>query len=94
MARQEARQFLDRARPRAERRHGRDLVLVGSLLIAALTARGQSVSGDPSGGQAQPKSWAVLIGIEKYQKVRPLQYTNNDVQALSEVLQSRGGLRA
>ncbi len=40
---------------------------------------------------ATPRQWAVLIGIEKYQKVKRLQYTNNDVQILSETLEVRGG---
>ncbi|MFN0196596.1 MAG: caspase family protein [Planctomycetaceae bacterium] len=39
-----------------------------------------------------PQNWAILIGVEKYTKAPPLQYTVNDVKRLSETLLSRHGV--
>ncbi len=37
------------------------------------------------------RQWAILIGIEKYQRANPLRFTDNDVARLSETLCIRGG---
>jgi hypothetical protein len=62
--------------------------LVVSLLSVVLgpAARAQSLENGGDGRQ-----WAVLIGIEKYQKAQPLQFTINDVRQLAETLRGRGG---
>ncbi len=39
-------------------------------------------------------AWALLIGVERYEKVVPLQFTVNDVRQLSETLGSYGGYQA
>jgi hypothetical protein len=44
-----------------------------------------------SAEKGQGRQWAVLIGIEKYQKANPLRYTINDVKRLAETLKGRGG---
>ena len=63
-----------------------------SLAVAITLAAIAPLFGNsgPADDNAAPRQWAVLVGIEKYQKVKPLQYTTNDVQVLAETLQSRG----
>jgi len=39
-----------------------------------------------------PKQWAILIGVEKYEKANPLQYTVNDVKLLTTTLVKYGGI--
>ena len=42
--------------------------------------------------QRKPVTWAVLIGVEGYTKVRPLKYCVADVELLEEILVDRGGV--
>jgi len=72
------------------------LALLVSLMVM-LTADGELAADEalrkdksPSGGV--PRTWALLVGVEKYQRVVSLQYTINDVQRLSQTLQQRNGL--
>ncbi|QDU25098.1 Caspase domain protein [Anatilimnocola aggregata] len=44
--------------------------------------------GDETAGQ----QWAILIGVENYQKATPLTYTMNDVDQLAATLRDRGGV--
>src|SRR5271157_4265556 len=37
-------------------------------------------------------TWAILIGVEKYQHLNPLHFTTNDVKQLEETLRQRGGV--
>lgn len=39
-----------------------------------------------------PNSWALLIGVERYQLAAPLRHTLNDVHQLARTLQERGGV--
>ncbi|MDR3636239.1 MAG: caspase family protein [Isosphaeraceae bacterium] len=60
-----------------------------ALLLAALSAP------LPSAAQTAPakgRQWALLIGVEKYQKARPLAFTINDVKVLSKTLHERNGI--
>lgn len=42
---------------------------------------------------AAKQSWAILIGVERYEKASPLRFTVNDVRQLAETLTARGGIR-
>ncbi len=44
------------------------------------------------GGEAEGRQWAILIGVENYQKATPLTYTINDVDQLALTLRDRGGV--
>ena len=67
--------------------------LAGAVLAATM-------SSVPSPAQAQGgtapaekgRQWALLIGVEKYQKARPLVFTMNDVKTLSTTLRERNGV--
>jgi hypothetical protein len=59
--------------------------------LALLAGPCAAAWGQTSGPAPQGRQWAVLIGIEKYQKVNPLRYTANDVRILAETLRVRGG---
>jgi Caspase domain len=69
-----------------------------ALLLAALslpaTARGQSPGIAPQDDKAKGRQWALLIGVEKYEKARPLAFTINDVRTLSKTLRARDGVAA
>src|SRR5581483_9001758 len=41
-------------------------------------------------GEEAGKSWAVLIGVERYQRATPLRYTINDVVQIGRTLATRG----
>jgi len=43
-------------------------------------------------GPSHGRLWAVLIGVEKYQRANPLRYTLNDVRELAKTLRRRGGV--
>jgi uncharacterized caspase-like protein len=58
------------------------LALVCGLLAPTVTAAQPSA----------PKQWAILIGVEKYEKANPLQYTVNDVKLLTTTLVRYGGI--
>ena len=66
--------------------HAVTLFVAITTSLAGSTASAQVPENDPHGRQ-----WAVLIGIEKYKKARPLQFTINDVRQLAETLRGRGG---
>ena len=63
---------------------------------ALLVVNGSAVAQPPTAfGPSQPqagKQWALLIGVEKYQRAPPLRYTINDVMQLSKTLSERGGV--
>ena len=61
-----------------------------ALLMLALAGLSNEIVADdePSG----PQTWAILIGVEKYEKASPLQYTVNDVKRLVDTLVTRGGV--
>jgi hypothetical protein len=65
-------------------------------MLAALAccglAAGVSLSQDVRPAPAKGKTWALLIGIEKYHRANPLTYTVNDVHQLANTLRTRGGL--
>ncbi len=46
---------------------------------------------DNPGAANKGRSWALLIGIEKYHRANKLTYTINDVHQLSQTLRTRGG---
>lgn len=47
-----------------------------------------------SAADFEGRQWAILIGVENYQKATPLTYTMNDVDQLAKTLKDRGGLPA
>ena len=50
---------------------------------------------EPCRAADQPgEAWALLIGVEKYEKATPLRFTVNDVKQLSATLTTRGGIPA
>ena len=46
----------------------------------------------PGDGESSGRQWAILIGVENYQKATPLTYTINDVDQLAKTLLERGGV--
>jgi caspase domain-containing protein len=63
--------------------------LVGCWLLFSLASpqvRAQA-AGSPPG-----KQWAILIGIEKYERANPLRFTVNDVVQIGQTLRVRGGV--
>ena len=63
--------------------------LVASLFVATngpVEAQTPALPKSASGKQI-----ALLIGVEKYQKVQQLKFVRNDVKRLAEVLRERGG---
>ncbi len=40
---------------------------------------------------ASARQWAILIGVEKYQRASPLRFTANDAVQIAHTLQARGG---
>jgi uncharacterized caspase-like protein len=50
--------------------------------------------GQESAPATSPRHFAILIGVERYQKVAPLRYTVNDVNVLSTTLQKYDGFQA
>ena len=57
---------------------------------ACLAARAAQAAA-PAGAEAAARQWAVLIGVEKYQRASPLRFTANDVVQIAHTLQARGG---
>jgi uncharacterized caspase-like protein len=58
---------------------------LGALLAAPVQA--QQPSARPEG-----RTWAVLIGVQKYHRANPLRFTINDVRQLADTLHRRGGI--
>ena len=66
------------------------VVLLALTLTVELTgSRTWAQAGKPAGRQ-----WAVLIGVEKYQRVTPLRYTIEDVKRLATTLEKVGSYPA
>jgi len=67
--------------------------VAAALLLSALAATARAQPAGPGGGAATEngRQWALLIGVEKYQKARPLAYTVNDVKILANILRTRNG---
>ncbi|MDZ4847944.1 MAG: caspase family protein [Pirellulaceae bacterium] len=42
--------------------------------------------------EAKPQQWAILIGVEKYERASPLQFTVNDVKQIANTLVIRAGV--
>ncbi len=69
-------------------------ILLLVLIVGELDrryARGQPLH-EP--GPAQARTWALLIGAEKYHRANPLRFTLNDVRELAKTLRTRGGVQA
>lgn len=64
------------------------LGVASSVNTTQLAAQAIRLPGDESAG----RQWAILIGVENYQKATPLTYTMNDVDQLSKTLRERGGV--
>ena len=64
------------------------------LLPMAWTSAALALPADGGAAAAQPaaRQWAILIGVEKYQKASPLSFTINDVQQIARTLHERGGV--
>ena len=72
----------------------RCVALFGVAAIVAGCFQSAGVFAQATGGASPAeagKKWALLVGIEKYQKANPLRYTINDVRRLSDTLRVRGG---
>ena len=61
--------------------------LLSAVLLTAVPVAGDLLANDFEGRQ-----WAILIGVENYQKATPLTYTMNDVDQLAKTLRERGGV--
>ena len=71
----------------------RRVLIVSALVFSWAGVGGLNISaraGDPADASAGSHKWAVLIGIEHYQRANPLRFTLNDVKRLSETLTLRG----
>lgn len=64
-----------------------------ALLAAALAFPTITRAQAPAGGPNEGRQFALLIGVEKYQKARPLVFTLNDVKTLARTLRDRNGVR-
>lgn len=73
------------------------IILFGSSTLTAQETRGmRNVIRDPETGSeivAYHDSWAILIGIDKYQKVPPLSYAVSDAFAMKKLLVENFGFR-
>ncbi|MBS0206743.1 MAG: caspase family protein [Planctomycetes bacterium] len=66
---------------------------LGCLLgSGAMTAQKAAAVEQEDADEIQPRTWAILIGVEKYEKAPPLQFTSNDVGNLADTLVTRGGI--
>src|SRR5687768_6680457 len=63
---------------------------LAALLLVGLACR-PAWSQDAPKDARPPQSWALLIGVEQYQKATPLQFTVNDVRLLADTLVRYGG---
>jgi len=61
------------------------LIVVWSVCLGSESAWGQNAA-QPAG-----KHWALLIGVEKYERVTPLRFTVEDVKRLAVTLKRVGG---
>jgi uncharacterized caspase-like protein len=66
-------------------------LLAVAVLMAVGFGSATSVVAQPGGGHAKCRSWALLIGVEKYHRVATLRYTVNDVRQLATTLRNRAG---
>lgn len=60
------------------------LIVFASVLLGSKDARGQSAA-------LPGKQWALLIGVEKYERVTPLRFTVEDVKRIGSTLKQVGG---
>jgi hypothetical protein len=65
------------------------LVLLGAWWAGG--SRADETTPMERGAVAKGRQWAILIGIEKYQRANPLRFTDNDVARLVQTLCIRGG---
>ena len=47
----------------------------------------------PESGPSQGRTWALLIGVERYHRANPLRFTLSDVRELAKTLRIRGGVQ-
>jgi uncharacterized caspase-like protein len=77
-----------------DRKLGRGIRAYGPVLLGLLLALGGSIArpatAEPSAEAPAGRKWALLVGIEKYQKANQLIYTVNDVRRIVETLTERG----
>ena len=67
-------------------------ILLISLLLGCF-GHGFARAQEPQeAGTNEGHTWAILIGVEKYQHLNPLHYTINDVKQLEDTLHERGGV--
>lgn len=66
----------------------RSIPVVLALLVCRCALRTTACAADES----KPQHWALLIGVEKYEKANPLQFTVNDVRQLTSTLAGRCGV--
>ena len=74
----------------------RRLFFMGLLSVAFAGAVPDATFGQAPDDQPARtgEHWAVLVGIEQYERANPLQFTINDVRLLGETLRERGGYEA
>jgi uncharacterized caspase-like protein len=71
----------------------RAMITTAALLTVAFALPTRSPAQAQGGGANEGRQFALLIGVEKYQKARPLVFTLNDVKTLSKTLRDRNGVR-
>lgn len=62
------------------------LLFLAVLVLTGATLPSTSTAAEPG------RQWAVLIGVEQYENVAPLQFTINDVHQLRNTLRTYGGI--
>ncbi len=67
-------------------------LLLSLLTVIALLFFGLEIRAFEGAVDLKPQQWAILIGVERYEKASPLQYTVNDVKRLTDTLMNRAGL--
>ncbi|HVC98523.1 MAG TPA: caspase family protein [Pirellulales bacterium] len=66
--------------------------MIGLLTMVWASSEWRALYGQTSEGESpKGRQWAALVGIEKYERANPLQFTINDVRRAGETLRTRGG---
>lgn len=68
-------------------------ITVLTWMVSCLATSSVALAQKPDEAKPLPsRQWALLIGVQNYDKANPLRHTVNDVVQLAKTLQTRGGL--
>jgi hypothetical protein len=76
-------------RPSIRRFACRSIAVCVGLLLACGPGQGRTAWWAQEPTQEEGRSWAILVGVEKYRHVAPLKYTTRDVTQLATTLRER-----